>query len=141
MESTQHRIELLKALQIDIYKPEFRSLVCKAFNQLYDEASQQYEDQLRAGEPLKIHLFKLKLMVSIIKDKDIAKAMHWYAKWDEATNDQFEEMCSNPEKYSVQTCNKNTGKIDGLKNSIMLDQIGKVYAEEKNLFRFLITLI
>jgi hypothetical protein len=142
MEATQHQIKRFQYMRECFFHPDHRKCIYQNLSDEYDEAREKCEAYMRTGNEIsKLYLFKLKMMDSIIKDKNVAKATHWYGKWDEEVSYYYEEMCSNPENYSITIVNNKTGKQSTLENSIMLDQQGKMFAEEKKLFQFLLTII
>jgi hypothetical protein len=142
---TEDMIHFLQNVQECFLDEEYTADIAKGLDNIRRQAKINYEHKIRMGrfgDNANYELFKIKLMDALLIERDVARAAHWYGKWDDAVNGFYEDMTTHPEKYIVRSINLTTGKeVDKSQNSRMLDQCGKIFAEEKKLFQFLLTII
>jgi hypothetical protein len=142
---TETMIQFLQYVRECFLDDECTDTIARGLNTIRQQAKMNYEHKIRigrVGDTANYELFKMKLFDALLIERDVARATHWYGKWDEAVNNVYEDMTTHPDKYIVRSINLESGKeVDKSKNSRMLDQCGKIFAEEKNLFQFLLTII
>jgi hypothetical protein len=140
----ENRVLALQSIRECFFDKECTSRIEKGLNALRQQAKTNYEYKIRrgkSGSSTNYELYKIKLMDAIFTERDLGRATHWYAKWDEAVNDFYEEITINSDKFHLLCTDNETGTVGEVGKSGMLDSCGKIFAEEKNLFRFLITVI